>query len=256
MKSRKRRRRVSRSRPKVRLLPDGEKTQILKTFRRGIQASPVLSALAFRVRALRGRFYGERVWSVSGEQPSVKMMARVTPIEGADEELLLEAEKRKGRWYPVMAGTAAEVIEALAGDEKGTFHGLGALDKSLREAGDDRERLRVEMLPGPHFVYSRTGEICTTLEALFHFFNIPIEVLIEPRQWYLYHRQPRIVEAGQNRTRVLVRFTGYSRWGPFSGTCLYARVDGKWAAYTIKPNQSKSIETAVAWLKKREWQAW
>jgi len=256
MKGRKRRHTVSRSRPKVRPLPDDEKAQILKTLRRGIQSSPVLTTLGFRVRALRGRFYVERVQPLSGEQPAAEVMARVTPIEGADEDLLLEAEKRKGSWYTVMAGTAAEVIEALAGDEKGTFHGLGALDKSLREAGDDEQRWQVEMLPGPRFVYSRTGEICTTPEALFHFFNIPIEVLIEPRQWDIYHRQPRIVEAGQDRTRVLVRFKAYSRWGPFSGTCLYARVDGKWAAYTVKPNQSKSIETAVAWLKKREWRAW
>lgn len=256
MKSRKRRRRVSRSRPKIRLLPDDEKTQILKSFHRGIQASPVLTALGCRVRALRGRFYIERLRPLSGEQPAVEVMARISPIEGADEDLLLEAEKRKGSWYPVVAGTAAEVIEALAGDEKGTFHGLGALDKSLREAGDDRERLRVEILPGPRFVYSRTGEICTTPEALFHFFDIPTEVLVEPRQWYIYHRQPRIVEAGQNGTRVLVQFTAHSTSGPFSGTCLYARVNGRWAAYTIKPNQSKSIETAVAWLKKRGWQAW
>lgn len=112
------------------------------------------------------------------------------------------------------------------------------------------------MLPVPRFIYSRTGEMCTAQEALFHFFGIPTGVLVEPRHWYLYHRQPRIVEASQDRKCALVRFTAHSLSGPFSGTCLYACVEGNWAAYTVKPDQSESIETAVAWLKKREWRAW
>ena len=114
----------------------------------------------------------------------------------------------------------------------------------------------MEMLPGPRFVYSRTGEICAAQEALFHFVGIPLDVLVEPRQWYLYHRQPRIAEVSQDRAHVLVRFTAHSISGSFLGTCLYTRVDGRWRAYTVKPNQSESIETAIAWLKKRGWRAW
>jgi hypothetical protein len=155
-----------------------------------------------------------------------------------------------------MQGAPEEVIGALAGDTKGTFHGLGALDASLRAAGGDPERLQVEMLEGLRFVYVATGEICTAQEALYHFFGIPMDVLAEPRQWYLYHRQPQIVEASPDRTRVLVRFSAYGGYGPFSGTCLYARVGGQWGAYTIKPNQSKDIETAIAWLERRGWRAW
>lgn len=256
MTRRKRRRRVNRSRPKLRPLADDEKAHILEILRRGIQASPVLTALGFRVRALRNRFYLERAQPATQEHPGVEVMARVTPIKGSDEHLLLEAQKRKGSWYTVMAGTAAGVVDAVAGDEKGTFHGLGALDASLRESGGDEEHLQVEMLRGPRFVYSRTGELCTAQEALFHFLGIPIEVLAEPRRWYLYHRQPRIVDVSQDRARVLVRFTAHSTSGPFSGTCLYALVDGKWGAYTVKPNQSESIETAIAWLKKRGWRGW
>jgi hypothetical protein len=89
-----------------------------------------------------------------------------------------------------------------------------------------------------------------------HFFVIPVDVLTEPRQWYIYHRQPQIVEASQDRTQVLVRSMAYSLSGPFSGTCSYALRDGQWGVYTIRPNQSGDIDTAIAWLEKREWRAW
>ena len=80
--------------------------------------------------------------------------------------------------------------------------------------------------------------------------------MAEPRQWYIYHRKPQIVEVSKDQTRVLVEFTSYSMSGPISGVCLYAVVDGKWDAFTIKPNQSGDIATAIAWLKKRDWQEW
>jgi hypothetical protein len=242
--------------PKVRSLSGEEREHILGVFRQGIQSSPVLTALSIRVRALRGRFYFERVWQVPDEQSEVEVMVRATPLDNAEESLLLEAEKRKGSWYTVVQGTAEEIIGALASDAKGTFHGLGALDANLRAAGGNLERLEVKMLEGLRFVYASTGQECTAQEALFHFFGIPVDVLTEPRQWYIYHRQPQIVEASQDRTRVLVRFTAYSLSGPFSGTCLYAVRDGQWGAYTIRPNQSGDIETAIAWLGKRGWRAW
>lgn len=243
-------------RPKVRPLSDEEKEQILAVFSQGIHASPVLTALGIRVRALRGRFYFERVWQLPGEHSEVEVIARSTPLEDTEKSLVLEAEKSKGNWYTVVQGTAAEVATAIASDAKGTFHGLGALDASLREAGGDLERLEVKMLEGVRFVYASTEQECTAQEALFHFFGIPIDVLAEPRQWYIYHRRPQIVEASQDRTRVLVRFTAYSLSGPFSGTCLYALRDSQWAAYTIRPNQSGDIDTAIAWLAKRGWRAW
>jgi hypothetical protein len=243
-------------RPKVRPLSDEEKEQILGVFCQDIQASPVLTALGIRVRGLRGRFYFERVWQFPDGRSEVEVIARTTPLANAEESLVLEAEKSKGNWYTVVQGTAEEVIGALAGETKGTFHGLGALDASLQVAGGNLERLEVEMLDGLRFVYASTGQACTAQEALFHFFGMPIDVLVEPRQWYIYHRQPQIVEASEDRTRVLVRFTAYSLSGPFSGTCLYALRDGRWGAFTIRPNQSRDIETAIAWLERRGWRAW
>ena len=107
------------------------------------------------------------------------------------------------------------------------------------------------------FFYADTGEGCTVQEALFHFFGVPIDVIAEPREWYRYHCKPEIVEVSEDQTRVLVRFTTMSMSGvSFGGTCLYARVDERWQAFTIKPNQSRSIATAMAWLEKRGWQDW
>jgi hypothetical protein len=245
-----RRRTGRRSRPKARSLSDKEKEQILGILNLGIGASPVLTALSIRARTLRGRFYFERVWPVPGERPDVEVIGRATPLEDAEEDLLLEAEKSKGNWYTVTRGSAKEVVGVIAGDTKGTFHGLGALDSSLRQG------LKVERLDGLRFVHAGTDQECTAQEALFHFFGIPIDILAEPRQWYVYHRQPRIVEASGDRARVLVRFLSHSVYGSFAGTCLYAILDGQWGAYTIKPNQSGDIATALAWLEKRGWRAW
>ena len=106
------------------------------------------------------------------------------------------------------------------------------------------------------FVYADTGAVCTAQDALFHYFGLPLDVIAEPSVWYSYHRVPQIVEASKDRTRVLVRFSAMSLSGSFGGTCLYALHDGKWAAYPIKPSESRSIATAEAWLVKRKWKAW
>jgi len=45
-------------RPKVKKLTDAKKNEILDKLGQGISVSPVLTALQFRFRALRGRFYG------------------------------------------------------------------------------------------------------------------------------------------------------------------------------------------------------
>jgi hypothetical protein len=127
-------------RPKVRHLSDEEKEQILGVFSQGIQASPVMTVLGIRVRALRGRFYFERVWQFPDGQSEVEVIGRATPLENAKESLLLEVEKSKGSWYEVGRGTAKDVIDKIASDAKGTFHGLGALDASLRVVGGNLER--------------------------------------------------------------------------------------------------------------------
>jgi hypothetical protein len=241
----------------VKRLSKAQKDQILTTLSEGIDASPVLSALNIRVRVLRGRFYFERLWNVAEEEPAVEVIGRATPLDGYENTLLLEVEKRKGNWYTVIRGTPKEVVKTIATDTKGTFHGLGALDKSLRQAGGSLNRLEVEMQDDFRFVYTKTGEACTVQETLFHFFGVPIEVIAEPREWYVYHRHPEIVEVSQDRTAILIRFTAMSMSGStFGGTCLYTLVDDQWQAFTIKPNQSDSIATAITWLEKREWRGW
>jgi hypothetical protein len=241
---------------KVRSLSDKEREQILDIFRAGIVSSPVLSSLGIRVRSLRGRFYFERVWPVPDDKPEVEVWGRATPLENSEGHILLEVEKRQGNWHEITRGTAEQIINRVTSDTRGTFHGLGALDKSLRKRGVGLNRLDVKMLDGFRFIYVGTGEECTFHEALFHFFGIPIDVIAEPREWYAYHRNPQIIEVSKDHTQVLVAFTADGLYGSFSGVCLYTIVDNRWNAFTIKPNQSGDIATARAWLEKRGWQAW
>jgi len=68
------------------------------------------------------------------------------------------------------------------------------------------------------------------------------------------HRTPEIVETAPER--ALVSFESFGNFGSFGGTCLYARIDGKWGCYTVRPSEAGTIESAVAWLTKRKWEGW
>lgn len=146
-------------RMKVRPLSDQEREQTLDVFKAGLVASPVLSSLDMRVRSLRGRFYFERVWPVPGDKPEVEGWGRATPLENSAGRLVLEVEKRQSNWREITRGTAAQIIDCIASDTKGTFHGLGALDKSLREMGGLLKRVEVKMLDGFRFVYASTKSV-------------------------------------------------------------------------------------------------
>lgn len=243
-------------RPKVKRLSKPEKERILTIFCEGIDASPVLSALDIKARSLRGRFYFERLWQYEDEEePEIEAIGRATPLDGFDEKLLLEVEHDKGNWSTIVKGKAEKVIKTIAADAEGTFHGLGALDASLRRRGD-LTRKKMIMLDDFQFVYANTERDATAQEALFHFFGTPIKVIAEPREWYIYHRRPKVIEVNQDKTAVLIGFTADSWSGSFGGVCLYAMRDDQWQDFTIKPNQSQSIASSLEWLEKRKWQAW
>jgi hypothetical protein len=233
-------------RPRAHPLTADEQQQLLSKMTGEIARSPVLTAFGLRVRCLRGRFYVE--------QPTpggTVVWGRITPV---DNDLLLEVEHRS--WKEVARGTAGKLIKTIAGDTRGTFHGLGALDTSLRKAGQGLTRLPMKQ-EGHRFLYTDTGAGCTVQEVLFHFFGLPVEVIAEPAIWYSYHRTPHLVEFSEDRTRVLVRFSAVSISGEaFGGTCLYAQREGKWGAYPIRPSESDSIASAEAWLSKRKWKGW
>ena len=243
-------------RPKVQRLSLAQKERILAILTNGIEASPVLSALSIRARARRGRFYLERRWGEAQDAKS-DVIGRITPLITPKHALLLETEYRQGSWTAVARGSAQQLMERVAGDTEGTFHGLGVLDNSIRESQRGIARQAVARQRDGHFVYSETGRACAVQEVLYYYFAVPIPVIAEPSPWIRYRRTPEIVEVRENPSRILVDFSAESLSGDtFGGTCLYAQVCGEWHAYTIKPNQSESIASAEAWLEKRGWQDW
>jgi hypothetical protein len=244
------------ARPKVRRLSAEERSKYLTGIIRAIERSPILSALNVEVHALRGRFYMERCYWQDGTLIGTATLGRITPLTDSAASLLLEVEHRKGSWSEIAKGSVQKVMNAIANDTKGTFHGLGSLNKSLQKAGKGLQRLPVKMRGKVRFVFSETGQQCSTQEALFHYFGMPVDVIAKPRTWYWYHRKPHIIEVSRDRQRVLVRFSTSSLSGEFGGTCLYICRDGKWDAYTIRPNQSSDIASAEKWLEKRKWRAW
>lgn len=243
-------------RPKVRRIDADERDDLLHKVQRGIARSPVLTALGFEVVAKRGRFYVERSHPMDDGDMITEAVGRISPLDDPANSLLLEVEHRKSRWSEIARGSLQKLVNALANDTEGTFHGLGSLNKSLRRSRSGAQRQSVKRRRGAKFFYSETGEACTPQEALFHCFAVPIHVIAEPRVWYAYHRAPYIVEWSDDRRRVLVRFLASSLSGDFGGTCLYFLEDEEWGAYTIKPSESDEIASAEKWLRKRKWRAW
>jgi hypothetical protein len=232
-----------------------EREQVLAVLNKAVQRSPVLKAFRVEAHALRGRFYLHWHRKPAEEAPS-KVRGRITPLTEPKDDFLLEVEHRQGRWSVVAQGSIRKLMNAVTGDRRGTFHGLGSLDKSLRKVTEEGERLKVQKT-GLKFVYAGTGESLSAQEALYHYFGLPIPVIAEPAYWYSRHRTPHIVECSEDRTRVLVRHISSSWSGEtFGGTCLYLEREGEWGAYTIRPNQSQDIATAERWLVKRKWKAW
>ena len=204
-------------RPKVEKVSAEELTRLHGMASRFVAKSPVLSELVSKVSVQRGRFY---VFDTDGD-----VMARISPVAG---EFLLEAP-RGDAWTKVKTASWQTVLNALERDKRGTFHGLGAL---VGKGKADRESPQVQL--------RRLG--------------VPIPVLAQPRHWYAMHRTPSIIETAPER--ALVSFESFGNFGSFGGTCLYARIDGKWGCYTVRPSEAGSIGSAVAWLTKRKWEGW
>lgn len=242
------------ARPAVRKLEIQETQAVVEGLGAAIHDSPVLTALGYRIQARRGRFYFESDPDGTGD---FFVVARVTPLaKGA--AFLLEVERGAGSWSEEYKGTISGVGKCVAGDRKGTFHGLGRLDVSIRKAGrDQRSRLLFDRRGPLQYHPVSTGAVFSVSEVLFHVFEVPIPVIAQPRGWYVCHRKPSLHEVDESEKRILVDFTaedfaGYS----FGGRCLYCKHDGKWNAFRIKPDQSASIASSLAWLEKRGWKPW
>jgi len=206
------------TRPKLTKLSATELARLRDIATRFVSRSPVLSELVSKIDVQRQRFY---VFD-AGDY----VMARITPLSGPT--FLLEAPWRDG-WSEAKRGAWRAVLGALEKDTQGSFHGLGSIASK-----------------------GKSDSVQRKLHAL----GIPVRVLAEPREWYARHRTPSIVEIDKKSSRALVAFEAFGMFGSFGGTCLYARRDGGWGCYMIKPSASASIATAEAWLASRGWEAW
>jgi len=59
--------------------------------------------------------------------------------KGKKNPLLPDAKKANENWYEVTRGSIKKVINGIINDKSGTFHGLGALDDSLRKTEDSQK---------------------------------------------------------------------------------------------------------------------
>ena len=57
--------------------------------------------------------------------------------------------------------------------------------------------------------------------------------IAEPREYYLFHRKPKIIEVNKEKTEIIVAFTKLDSYygGRFGDTCSYKNEDGKWDIY-------------------------
>ena len=220
---------------------------------KSIKSSPVLTGLNFRVRSLRARFYYEQVFPDS----DIETVGRVTPLVTPKDNLLLEVEVGHGNWKEIAKGKVRTITNAISGDKKGTFHGLGLLNKSIRIAKKNGlDKLEIIRKEKYSFYYPGEDKECGVQEVLFHYYGVPIYIISEPREWYAYHRIPHVREIDKN-DNILVDFMSVTRRGDdFGGTCLYMKKDGKWIFFRIKPSQSNTIDSSILWLEKRKWKDW
>lgn len=168
-------------RPKVRKLSNEEKAKILTKMDKGVKASPVLTALNYRVKVSRGRFYYEQVFS---DNDDFEIMGRVTPLANNRDEFLLEVEYGRNNWAKIKQGKIGTVINVISRDKEGTFHGLGVLDQSIRTAlKNNSEKLKIVKKGRMNYYYKDSENKCSGQEILFHYFDVPIICIAEPRDW-------------------------------------------------------------------------
>lgn len=206
-------------RPKVAKLSTEQLGRQRDTAVRFIERSKVLSTLVERVELTRGRVY---VW-----RDETDLMARITPLSSVT--FLLEAQRGNG-WSELAAPFAPSSVLWSA-------TGLAAFTVSAHLRRSRKRAKRACWRP------------CTARSA-FRSTSWPSRV--SGMRFGGDQRSPSRCQTG----RVLVRFSAIGPFGSFGGTCLYARREGEWGCYVIKPSAAASLASAEAWLNKRSWEGW
>lgn len=112
------------ARPEARTLTADEQMKLLGAMTREILASPVLTGLGLRIRLRQGRYYLECRYTEADTEVTVSW-GRITPLADPPT-LLLEQERGRGLWSEIARGSGSKLMRRIAGDTRGTFHGLRA----------------------------------------------------------------------------------------------------------------------------------
>lgn len=240
----------SAARPKAAKLSKEQAEPLLKSVSRSLEKAPVLSELGHTATFSRGRFYIQQTTAPTG------VIGRITPLCEPEQSFVLETGNSDSGWQFEKKGKIRSITNALSNDGAEMFYRLGDLDKSIKKhSGKNPVIVKTGAMD---FHYQEPNQQpCSVQAVLYHFFQLPITVIAEPREWYAYHRRPQFMEISTDNTKVLVQFSASSMNGAtFGGTCLYIKQNHLWTVYRIKPNQSSSIDSAIQWLEKREWRGW
>ena len=238
------------ARPKAAKLTKEQAEPLLKSLNQSIQKSPVLAELGHTVTFSRGRFY------IQQTTMPTEVIGRITPLSEPEQSFLFETGSSDSGWHHQKKGKLRSMTNALSNEGAETFYRLGDLDDSIKNTSENNPV--IVKAGATDFQYQDSNQqLCSVQVVLYHYFQLPIPVIAEPREWYAYHRSPQFVGISDENTKVLVQFSASSMSGAtFGGVCLYIKQADQWAIYRIKPNQSDNIDTAVQWLEKREWKGW
>ena len=206
----------------------------------GIMVAPVLKHLSLEVTPKGQHFLLEYQYE------GTVTMARVTPMEGSPA-YALEYMSEIG-WALYGQGTPNRLIKLLSNDTLGTFHGLGGIDQALRNSSGENPEI-VQSGTGM-FTYKSTGFQCSLQEALYFYYDLPLEVIMEPREWYALHAVPSLLDTGMNDRRLLVRFCDRKAAGAkIIGHVLYALKRNEWWAITLPDGEGQTLQEAEEVMK-------
>ncbi|WP_145347117.1 hypothetical protein [Rosistilla ulvae] len=225
---------------KSRSITSVQRNAALRRIQDSVALSPLLTQLEVGVVQRGSHFYLE--YDYAGVPLPV---ARITPMKGSPA-FALESEAADA-WVLYGQGTPSRIVKLLCNDTLGTFHALGSIDQTLRNAHGKIPEI-VQTTPRT-FVYKDTRLPCSLQEALHFYYGIPLVVVMEPRAFYSQHAEPSLLETSDDNCQILVRFCSRNPARPqIVGHGYYRYLDGDWYGIGVPPEIANTLDEAEAYL--------